>query len=84
MLFVPSMDTTSKKIITQYFFDVGAKELDGISNTTTNWDLNNYSPWWWLFTTEYIVAQLTTMGFNVLDISKTWEGRVAYILCQKN
>lgn len=83
LLYVPSLMVQSKKIIMQYFYEVGAKKLDGISNSETDWNIDNYSPWWWLYTTEYLEAQLNTSGFIVQEITKNWDGRVAYFFCKK-
>lgn len=33
LLLVPSLDEKSRNIISQHFYEVGAKQLDGITNT---------------------------------------------------
>jgi len=83
-LLVPALNEKQKIIISEYFYEVGAKELCGISNNLDLWEISNYEPWWWLFTTEFIEAILKVNGFNIIDTTKEWNNRVSYFLCKKS
>ena len=81
-LFVPALNKLQKEIITEYFQAVGAKDMIGI-NTSCDWSIDDYAPWWWLFTPEHIAALLRVVGFEILETSSDWQGRTALFLAKK-
>lgn len=83
-LFVPALNETQKGIIDEYFKEVGAQEMVGI-NTSCDWSiLDDYAPWWWLFTPEHVAALLEVAGFRILESGSEWEGRTALYLAEKS
>ena len=81
-IFVPAMKADHKAIIGQYFKEVGAQDLIGIT-TASSYSVCDYGPWWWLFTREYVEALLKVAGFKILEVSSDWEDRTALYLAEK-
>ena len=65
---------------------------EGIQIMGINWDHPfdwynanggvNFSPWWWLFTSEYLVSLLELAGFEVIDVTETWPNKAHAFLCK--
>lgn len=82
-LFVPAMKADHKAIVGQYFKEVGAQDLIGITTAANYSVFCDYRPWWWLFTREYVEALLKVAGFKILEASSDWEDRTALYLAEK-
>ena len=81
-LFVPALNEAQKAVIGQYFKEVGAQELIGVT-APSNYAIDDYGPWWWLFTAECLAALLTVAGFEIIENASDWENRTALYLAQR-
>lgn len=86
-LFVPALNELQRAVIDQYFKEVGVQGMGGI-NEPCDWTIDNdpngaYAPWWWLFTTEHLLAILRAAGFKVSGTAFEWHGRNALYLAEK-
>lgn len=83
-LFIPAINEEQKNIIAQHFEHVGAKIFGINLPLTRGWSLDDYNPWWYLFTPNFVAGLLKVCGFKVLEIVEVWEGRAAYFLAKRN
>ena len=76
---VPALNASHLAIVAQWLRELGDIHIqaDGITNGVT-WDLDDYSPWWWLFTRDHVAALLRIAGFEVEAVASYWEGRATY------
>jgi hypothetical protein len=81
-LFVPALNASQKIIVSEYFKEVGAADMVGI-DCPCHWSIDDYAPWWWLFTAEFVAGVLGIAGFRILNTAQDWEGRVAVCLAEK-
>lgn len=80
-LFVPALNSYQREVAAEYFKEVGALNIVGIDPSLQNsWSLEDYSPWWWLYTRECIAGLLRVCGFKVEDTCDDWGGKSAYFL----
>ncbi len=78
-LFVPAMDDYQRNVVTQFYKEVGASTMYGINPPLNDgWSLDNYVPWWHLFTADCIIGLLKVCGLTVEDFCDDWGGRAAY------
>ncbi|MGH7847274.1 MAG: hypothetical protein ACREQW_19170 [Candidatus Binatia bacterium] len=80
-LFVPALNESQKAVIGRHFTEVGAQEIIGIT-TPCQYSVNDYGPWWWLFSREYVAALLQVAGFTILATGSDWEHRTALYMAQ--
>lgn len=83
-LFVPALNDSQRAIVARFFEEVGAKMFGINLPLEHGWSLDNYAPWWYLFTTNYVRGLLEVCGFRVTAISAEWQGRAAYFLAERN
>jgi hypothetical protein len=81
-LFAPALNEQQKAVIAHYFMEVGALGLLGITSPS-EWLIDDYGLWWWLFTSEYIAALLKVAGFRIMATGSHWQGRIALYLAEK-
>lgn len=76
---VPALSCSQQAVIGQWLRELGDIHIqaDGITNGV-DWDLDDYSPWWWLFTRDHVAALLRIAGFEVKSVAGYWEGRATY------
>jgi hypothetical protein len=76
---VPALNRSQQTVIAQWLRELGDIHIqaDGITNGV-EWDLDDYSPWWWLFTRDHVAALLGIAGFEVEAVAGYWEGRATY------
>jgi hypothetical protein len=76
---VPALSWSQQAVIGQWLRELGDVDIqaDGITNGV-EWDLDDYSPWWWLFTRDHVAALLGIAGFEVEAVASYWEGRATY------
>jgi hypothetical protein len=84
VLFVPAMDDRQKRIVQMYFKEVGATTMVGITTHIDHWDVTDYAPWYWLFTTKYVSSVCLMAGWHLEDAFYAWGGRAAYYVCRQN
>jgi predicted O-methyltransferase YrrM len=83
-LLVPGLTDTQRAIIGEWLQGVGAL-ASGINDPIApDWDLENYSPWWWLFTRDYVTTLLNLAGFSVEKSASVWEGRATVYLARRS
>jgi hypothetical protein len=82
-IFVPALNENQRRIVARYFEEVGANMLGINLPLPDGWSLNDYAPWWYLFTTDYVAGLLKVCGFNVLETSSVWHGRAVYLLAER-
>lgn len=80
-LYVPTLNLTQKAVLAHSLQEVGSHAF-GITHPT-NWALNNYDPWWYIFTDRYIEGLINACGFEVLDAIEGWGGRSKYFLSKR-
>jgi hypothetical protein len=81
-ILVPALNEHQRAVVAHFLEEVGAKDY-GINLSLPGWSLSDYSPWWSLFTADYVSGLLKVCGFNVLKTSSVWHGRSAYFLAQR-
>jgi SAM-dependent methyltransferase len=76
---VPALTASQLTVVGQWLRELGDVHIqaDGITNGV-DWDLDDYSPWWWLFTRDHVAALLEITGFEVEAVAGYWEGRATY------
>jgi hypothetical protein len=76
---VPAMTHSQLAIVAQWLRELGDIHIqaDGITNGV-DWDLADYSPWWWLYTRDHVAALMRMAGFEVEAVASYWEGRATY------
>jgi hypothetical protein len=76
---VPALSRSQQAVVGQWLRELGDVNIqaDGITNGV-DWDLHDYSPWWWLFTRDHVAALLEIAGFEVEAVAGYWEGRATY------
>ena len=84
--FVPALSNEQNQLFAEHF------NHEGIQIMGINWDHPfdwynanggvNFSPWWWLFTSEYLVSLLELAGFEVIDVTETWPNKAHAFLCK--
>lgn len=76
---VPALNASQLAVIGQWLRELGDINIqaDGITNGV-DWNLDDYSPWWWLFTRDHVAALLRIAGFEVEAVAGYWEGRATY------
>ena len=76
---VPALNASQLAVIGQWLRELGDINIqaDGITNGV-EWNLDDYSPWWWLFTRDHVAALLRIAGFEVESVAGYWEGRATY------
>jgi hypothetical protein len=82
-LFVPAMTHSQRAILGHWLFELGEVQAIGVNHPLEgDWDLNDYSAWWWFFTRDYVAALLEVVGFEVLNVASYWEGRATLYLAR--
>jgi hypothetical protein len=76
---VPALNTSQLAVVGQWLRELGDIHIqaDGITNAVS-WSLDDYSPWWWLFTRDHVAGLLRVAGFEVESVAGYWEGRATY------
>jgi SAM-dependent methyltransferase len=82
-LFIPALSQSQRAVLAQWLRELGDIHIqaDGITHgVQSGWALDDYSPWWWLFTRDYVAALLRISGFEVERVASYWEGRATLYL----
>lgn len=79
---VPYMDDVDRRTASARWNDLGITGLLGL-DTEWEWDVNDYSPWWWLFTPSALHQMASAVGFEVLDEGPFWDGLAHTLLLKK-
>jgi SAM-dependent methyltransferase len=76
-LFVPALSQSQRAVLGQWLRDLGDIHVQaiGITHLEPEWSLEDYSPWWWIFTRDYLAGLLRVAGFEVENVASYWEGR---------
>lgn len=84
--FVPALNNMQKNFFAKHF------DREGIKIMGINWEHEfkwyvdnqpNFTPWWWLFTREYVETLLELVGFEVIDSYESWPNKAYMFLCKK-
>ena len=84
-LLVSAMTDTQKRVVNRYFSEVGADNILPIGQTQSVMGSDQgviYTPWWYLFTANYIAGMLKACDAKVLKHALEWSGRTAYFLAE--
>lgn len=84
-LSVAALTEKQKRVINEYFREVGASELfpPGSTCSVVDNDAHSvYTPWWYLFTPKFVSGLLAACGAVTVDTSFEWQGRTAYFLAK--
>ena len=77
-LLVPALSASQLAVFGQWLRDLGDIHIHATGLThlwKTEWALDDYNPWWWLFTRDHVAALLRVAGFEVEAVASYWEGR---------
>jgi hypothetical protein len=74
-VFVPHLQQDRVKILRSHFQALGVKSVTGITVPVDEWRVDDYGPWWWIFTPSTLRQLLLATGFTVLDEGPRWPGR---------
>jgi SAM-dependent methyltransferase len=71
-----ALNASQLAVLGQWLRDLGDinVQADGITHPSP-WVIENYDPWWWLFTRDAVAGLLRVAGFDVEAIASTWAGR---------
>jgi hypothetical protein len=84
-LFVPAISESQRAVFGQWLRELGDIHIraDGITHEVeSGWALDDYNPWWWLFTRDHVAALLRVSGFRVETVASYWEGRASLFLAR--
>ncbi len=84
-LFVPAANQSQLAVLGQWLRELGDVHIqaDGITHAVpSGWALDDYDPWWWLFTRDYVAGLLRVAGFEVENVASYWEGRATLYLAR--
>ena len=74
-LFVPALTTSQRVILGDWLGAVTAQALGVNMPMNGGWALDDYAPWWWFFTPDYVAKLLEVSGFEVRQAAAFWAGR---------
>jgi SAM-dependent methyltransferase len=77
-LFVPALGQSQLAVLGQWLRELGDIHIqaDGITHPVqSGWAMDDYNPWWWLFTRDHVAAMLRIAGFEMEAVAGYWEGR---------
>lgn len=81
--FVPALTPRNKAIVAAYFDALGIR-IAAINNPAEPWilpgDIENYGPWWWLYSPPFLRGMAETAGYAIEDEGWTWEARAYSLL----
>jgi hypothetical protein len=63
-LFVPALQERERAILKSYWSRFVGDQAVGVTGREPSWQLDDFSPWWWLPTVEAIRAICTVGGFR--------------------
>lgn len=84
-LFVPAISQSQRAVLAQWLRDLGDIHIqaDGVTHPVqSGWAPDDYDPWWWFFTRDYVAALLRISGFEVEAVASYWEGRATLYLAR--
>jgi SAM-dependent methyltransferase len=84
-LLVPALGESQRAIFAQWLRDLGDVHIqaDGVTHgVPSGWALDDYDPWWWFFTRDYVAGLLRVCGFEVDAVASYWEGRASVYLAR--
>jgi hypothetical protein len=74
-IFVPHLQPERVNILRSHFLSLGVRFVSGITVPVADWRVDDYGPWWWIFTPSTLRQLLLATGFTVLDEGPRWPGR---------
>jgi hypothetical protein len=84
-LFMPAANESQRAVLGQWLRDLGDIHVQAVGVThpvRSGWALDDYDPWWWLFTRDYVAGLLRVAGFEVENVASYWEGRATLYLAR--
>lgn len=82
-LFVPALTEQERKILTEYWERTAGEVTCYGINRPTQWQLSDFTPWWWLPTAACMRAMSEAAGFRVLESLDTWNSNAHTLLLEK-
>lgn len=80
-LFLPHLDDRALTVLKVHLSEGGVRAV-GIDIPEHRWSLDDYAPWWWLFTTSALRQMLVVVGFQVIDDAPYWGGKTHVFLAR--
>jgi SAM-dependent methyltransferase len=77
-LFVPALSPAERAVLHADWYPMLGEHALGITRDT-EWNLNDFAPWWWLPTVRCLSGMCEAAGFTVVDGGHTWNDH-AYTL----
>jgi SAM-dependent methyltransferase len=84
-LFVPATNQSQRAVLGQWLRELGDIHIQAVGIThevQSGWALDDYDPWWWFFTRDYVAGLLRVAGFEVESVASYWEGRATLYLAR--
>lgn len=78
-LFVPALQTRERAILSSYWSRFVGDQALGITGPQPSWQLDDFSPWWWLPTMEALKAICAVAGFRFHKGAHFWNDN-AYVM----
>jgi hypothetical protein len=75
MLLVPALTGRARAILAEHFERVGTGRPIGLDREPERWNLDDYSPWWWLYTAATLLEMTSIAGLRVVADDSIWAGR---------
>ena len=74
-IWVPACTPDQLSVLSQFLMEVNATNAIGVTAAHDEWNINDYGPWWWFFTPDFLRGMLETVGFRVREMASYWEDR---------
>ena len=80
VVFVPALGGRERAIVRRHWEKVvGSTHAIGIT-CDPEWDVKDYSPWWWMPTIPALQGMCAAAGFDVVESSPSWNGNALTLL----
>ncbi len=83
VIFIPALEEVERAILTAYWQPyIYSSPIIGITEKAV-FDINDFSPWWWLPTAYALESMCKVAGFKVLDKGLTWKNNALTLLLSR-
>lgn len=79
-LFIPALQNRERAILSSYWRRFVGDQALGITAPQPSWQLDDFSPWWWLPTVEALKAICTVAGFRFHKGTYFWNDNTYVLL----
>ena len=79
-LFIPALQDRERAILSSYWWRFVGDQALGITGPQPSWQLDDFSPWWWLPTVEALKSICTVAGFRFHKGAHFWDDNTYVML----